>query len=93
MCTAFANTPIIDCDSHVAEPADLWTSGLPAKWADDAQKVQWDDRFGESNVRVGNDLLRSEAEFARAGWPEFPPSLAEADPAAWDPSRPGLRCR
>ena len=47
MSTAFANTPIIDCDSHVAEPADLWTSRLPAKYTDDAPHLQWDDRFGE----------------------------------------------
>ena len=84
MSTAFANTPIIDCDSHVAEPADLWTSRLPAKYTDDAPHLQWDDRFGEMRWRVGDDLLRGEAEFAQAGWHEFPPShpvsLAEADP-------------
>jgi predicted TIM-barrel fold metal-dependent hydrolase len=89
MSTAFAQTPIIDCDSHVAEPADLWTSRLPSKWTDEAPRLQWDERFGEMRWRVGDDLLRGEAEFAQAGWREFPPShpvsLAEADPASWNP--------
>src|SRR5882757_7483110 len=89
MSNVFAETLIVDSDSHVAEPADLWTSRLPAKWTEDAPRLQWDERFGEMRWRVGDDLLRGEAEFAQAGWHEFPPShpgsLAEADPAAWDP--------
>src|SRR6478735_8495471 len=89
MSNVFTDTPIIDCDSHVAEPADLWTSRLPAKWADDAPQLQWDERFKENRWRVGDELLRGEAEFAQAGWHEFPPShpasLAEADPASFDP--------
>ncbi|HSY16085.1 MAG TPA: amidohydrolase family protein [Jatrophihabitantaceae bacterium] len=89
MSNVFADLPIVDCDSHVAEPADLWTSRLASKWTDQAPRLHWDEQFKESRWRVGDDLLRGEGEFAQAGWGEFPPShpatLAEADPAAWDP--------
>jgi predicted TIM-barrel fold metal-dependent hydrolase len=31
--------PIIDCDSHVNEPPDLWQERVPAKWKDRAPRV------------------------------------------------------
>jgi predicted TIM-barrel fold metal-dependent hydrolase len=89
MSNIVATTPIIDCDSHVAEPADLWTSRLPEKWAEDAPRPVWDEQFNEMRWRVGDSLLRGVGEFAQAGWKEYPPShpksLEEADPASWDP--------
>jgi predicted TIM-barrel fold metal-dependent hydrolase len=85
----FSRTPIIDSDSHVSEPADLWTSRLPAKWADAAPRPAFSDKFGESMWQVGGDMMRGVAEYAQAGWPEYPPShprtLEEADPASFDP--------
>ncbi len=30
--------PIIDCDSHVNEPPDLWQERLPSKWKDRAPR-------------------------------------------------------
>ena len=36
-------TPIIDCDSHLSEPADLWTSRLPRALQSVAPRVETDD--------------------------------------------------
>ena len=30
---------IIDADSHVTEPADVWTARVPAKYKDDVPRV------------------------------------------------------
>jgi uncharacterized protein len=91
MSTIFETTPIIDSDSHVVEPADLWTSRLASKWADDAPRPEWDQAAGEERWRVGTELLRGVGEYAQAGWTEHPPShprsLEQADPASWDSKR------
>ena len=39
---------IIDVDTHVTEPPDLWTSRMSsAKWGDKIPYVRWDDRWNE----------------------------------------------
>ena len=42
---ASANTrpPIIDADSHVTEPPDVWTSRVSRKWGDLVPHVRWAD--------------------------------------------------
>jgi predicted TIM-barrel fold metal-dependent hydrolase len=89
MSDVLTTTPLIDSDSHVTEPADLWSTHLPAKWSDQAPKPVWSDRFNEPRWRVGDDELNGIGEFAQAGWPDFPPShprsYEEADPASFDP--------
>ena len=86
--TGFEDIKVVDIDSHVAEPIDLWTSRLPGKFADVAPRVEPHPDTGLSKWRVGDYWLTSEAFFAVAGWPEYspacPPSLAEADPASHD---------
>lgn len=82
-----ASTPIIDSDSHAVEPVDLWTSRMPKKWLDQAPRVEWDERAGESRWRVGDVYLSGVGEYCSAGWrepfPSHPPTLDEADPACW----------
>jgi len=81
--------PIIDVDSHVAEPIDLWTSRVSRKWGDQVPSVVWDEDAGEHRWRVGSTLLAAVGEYCTAGWqepfPSHPPSLDEADHACWDP--------
>jgi predicted TIM-barrel fold metal-dependent hydrolase len=81
--------PLIDCDSHVTEPPDLWSRFLPAKWRGQAPRAEWSDLFEEDTWRVGGDELRGVYEFAQAGWKEYPPShprsVKDADPASFDP--------
>jgi predicted TIM-barrel fold metal-dependent hydrolase len=90
--TDSAEIPIIDSDSHVTEPPDLWTSRLPAKWADDAPAPVWDAKHGEYRWKVGNNLLQGTAVFSQAGWKEFlpnhPKSLDDADPACYEAYAP-----
>jgi predicted TIM-barrel fold metal-dependent hydrolase len=80
---------IIDSDTHVTEPVDLWTSRLPAKWKEAAPRVDFDDQTGDYRWHVGNTWLTKVAQYSHAGWHEFVPgaphTLEEADPAGWDP--------
>jgi predicted TIM-barrel fold metal-dependent hydrolase len=85
---ALRETPIVDCDSHIIEPPDLWTSRLPSRFAEQAPRVQWDDALGGFRWRVGDRMLNSVGFYDMAGWREYPPSyprsLEEADPGGWD---------
>ena len=89
MSTNLATIPIIDSDSHISEPNDLWTSRLPKKWADQAPRPVWHDATGEYHWRVGDALLQGITTFSQAGWTEFPPNhpkrLEDTDPACYDP--------
>jgi uncharacterized protein len=80
---------IIDCDTHIIEPYDLWTSRVPAKYRDDVPQVRWDeDRQQDVWYTPGHPLLAAAAGPAMAGWKEYPPSrpprLVDADPATYD---------
>ncbi|WP_322778014.1 amidohydrolase family protein [Frankia sp. Cas4] len=86
--TTVRDVPIVDVDSHVAEPEDLWTARMPASLGDAIPKVVWDESAGESRWKVGDVLLSAVGEYCSAGWPEHfpshPPTLADADPACFD---------
>lgn len=79
---------IIDCDTHVSEPPDLWTSRLGRKWGDAVPHVVVEPDGREMWV-VGDLRIAGAGQFAMAGWGEterpFPPTFADADPASWDP--------
>jgi predicted TIM-barrel fold metal-dependent hydrolase len=86
---ALFETPIVDCDSHIIEPPDLWTARVPSRWRDQAPRPEWDGASGDLRWRVGDRLLNSVVFYDMAGWREYPPSrprsLDEADPGGWDP--------
>lgn len=82
--------PIIDTDTHISEPVDLWTSRVSTqRWGDLVPHVRRDPEreidvwwwAGEPSLPTGI--------MAAAGWPEYlpshPPTLEESDPGAWDP--------
>lgn len=81
-------TPVIDVDTHIIEPVDLWTSRLPAKYREDAPQAVWDEQSRTHRWRIGGHLLESVSGLAHAGWKEFypstPPTLELSDPAGWD---------
>lgn len=85
LCEQFA---VADVDSHIIEPADLWTSRVSAKWGDLVPHVRTDKR-GEDRWYLGDRKMYGVGAFAQAGWPEWPPShpqrLADANAAALDP--------
>ena len=88
--TAVDSTDIIDTDTHVMDPPDLWTSRLSSsKWGDAVPHVVFDEKMGRDRWLIGGRKLTSVSNWAWAGWPEYPPShpasVEEADPAAWNP--------
>ncbi|MGE0879943.1 MAG: amidohydrolase family protein [Acidimicrobiia bacterium] len=82
--------PIIDTDTHLSEPPDLWTSRLSGgKWRDEElPRLVLDTRRNEERWVVAGRMLTGVANWTFAGWPEYPPShpttMAEADPGGWD---------
>jgi predicted TIM-barrel fold metal-dependent hydrolase len=87
---SLVDIPIIDTDSHVTEPPNLWTSRLPARYQDEAPRVAWDDETSEHRWVIGDEVVSPAAFFATAGWkeylPSYPPSLDDADPGSYDPA-------
>ena len=86
--TVINDIRIIDTDTHVVEPPDLWTSRLSSKWGDLVPHVRWDDAVGEEAWFTGGQRLGAVGGPAMAGWHEHPPfhprRWAETDPTAWD---------
>src|SRR6185295_6128140 len=79
---------IIDADTHVIEPYDLWTSRMSAKWGDRTPHVEWDEQTDQECWFIGQQPVVGAAREAMAGWHEYPPDrpkrLSDVDPANWD---------
>ena len=79
---------IIDCDTHITEPRDVWTSRVPAKYLDHVPHVvrnaEGKDVWMLDGVQVYTAGLT-----ATAGWtdpfPSGPPTYELMHPAAYDP--------
>jgi predicted TIM-barrel fold metal-dependent hydrolase len=79
---------VIDCDTHITEPGDVWTSRLPAKWSDDAPRIVRDDD-GRDNWQFGTaHRIVPVGVTAVAGWsepfPAAPRNMDEIPAAAHD---------
>src|SRR3546814_14703751 len=59
--------PVVDADSHVTEPPDLWTSRVAEKWRHLVPSVHSAERNGRTveRWRVGNRALVAVAELDR----------------------------
>lgn len=81
-------TPIIDIDSHLIEPPDLWTSRLPRKWSEEAPRVARDENTGEERWVVGGRMITGVGNYSLAGWREWYPShplvFDDCDRGAWE---------
>jgi predicted TIM-barrel fold metal-dependent hydrolase len=79
---------IVDADTHLTEPADLWTARIPDRFRDDAPRVRFHEPSGTWRWTVGDRWCSLVGNYSTAGWREFPPScpptLEEADPACYD---------
>src|SRR6478752_2751171 len=86
--TVISQIRIIDTDTHVVEPPDLWTSRMPSRWGDLVPHVDWDDVHEEEAWFIGGDRVAAVGAAAQAGWPEYPPDhprrWSDADPATWE---------
>ena len=71
---------VIDVDTHITEPPDLFSSRLPAKWRDQAPSIRMNDQGSEEWV-VGNmKPITPVGHTATAGWKEpFPAAPARFD--------------
>jgi predicted TIM-barrel fold metal-dependent hydrolase len=60
-----------------------------SKWGDDVPHVVFDERLGRDRWVIGGRMLTSVANWAVAGWnefpPEHPPTVDDADPGAFEP--------
>jgi predicted TIM-barrel fold metal-dependent hydrolase len=88
LATSVEDIQIIDVDSHVTEPPDLWTSRLSWKrWGDLIPHVRANPDDGEMCWYVGDVRLMGVASSALAGykdfWPSRPKRIEDADPGAW----------
>ena len=95
MATSIAERiPIIDTDSHVSEPADLWTSRVSRKWGDLVPHVVKDPRGPRADGKTddvwifGGEVAGAMGGPAMAGFdgflPDHPATLSEAHPGAYD---------
>src|SRR4051812_50063072 len=83
---------IIDTDTHVVEPPDLWTSRLSSKWGELVPHVRWDDAVGEEAWFTGNQRLGAGGGPAIAGGDQHPPFHTPRW-AQTHPTAPGPRQR
>lgn len=79
---------VIDADTHITEPPDLWTSRVSVqKWGDAVPHVVSDPATGMDVWVTGSSVLQGVAVAAQAGFEQFPPNsprtLAEAKPETW----------
>ena len=79
---------VIDVDSHIVEPYDLWTSRMSAKWGDRIPHVEWSDEQ-QQDVWLSDDRMIGLGAWAHhAGgerwYPDFHRRLDELPPAATD---------
>jgi predicted TIM-barrel fold metal-dependent hydrolase len=79
---------VIDADTHLTEPADLWTARIPRRFHDDAPSVRLHEESGTWRWVIGDRWCSMVGNYSMAGWREFPPScpptLGDADPACYD---------
>ena len=80
---------VIDTDTHVIEPYDLWTSRVDTKkWGDLVPHVRRDPKRGDDRWWFGGKRSWAACGFAQAGWKEFapdhPPTIKDALPAVHD---------
>jgi len=80
--------PVIDTDTHIVEPPDLWTARMSKKWGDMVPHVRWDEEKQEEAWFIGDQRLGAVAGAAQAGYGEYPPdhpkTWSDADPKTWD---------
>jgi len=74
---------IIDADSHITEPGDVWTARAPAKYRDAVPRVV--DEGGVATWVLGDQRLTPVGVTAPAGWPTFPPEY----PPSYESCHPG----
>jgi predicted TIM-barrel fold metal-dependent hydrolase len=86
MSDMFDRYKVIDVDTHVTEPRDVWTARVSSKWGDRVPHVV---RMGDVDMwMVGDKPLMPPGITAMAGFdgyiPDFPKTYEDAIPASYD---------
>jgi predicted TIM-barrel fold metal-dependent hydrolase len=85
--TLVAGIRVVDTDTHVVEPSDLWTSRVPEKLAASVPHVEVHPETHHHHWRIGDHWLMPVGFYAMAGWRDYPPNtpceFEEVDPGAW----------
>ena len=79
---------IIDADTHVTEPADVWTSRVPRALRERVPRVEWDPKLQEQAWYIGDQRINSVGITAIAGYkdpyPAHPARYEDAHPGSYD---------
>ena len=76
---------VIDADTHIIEPYDLWTARMPtSRWGDNVPHVVWDEGMQREVWVTGDQLLRPATSAAYAGYDKPPPQT----PRRWSEVKP-----
>jgi predicted TIM-barrel fold metal-dependent hydrolase len=79
---------IIDSDTHITEPPDVWTSRVAAKFKDKVPCVRLNVDGKTESWFLGDKYLADVGHSANAGWeapfPSHPPTYQAAHHASWD---------
>ena len=81
---------VIDTDTHVIEPYDLWTSRLDVEQVgrQGPPRAVRTSSYQEDAWYFGEKRVGAAAAAAQAGWsqypPQHPPRLDDVDPATWE---------
>jgi predicted TIM-barrel fold metal-dependent hydrolase len=86
MAKIFERFQVIDVDTHVSEPHDVWVDRVPKKWGDQILHVQRDATTGKDHWYIGKDQGMATGIAAQAGFdgmlPDCPKTLDEAIPSS-----------
>ena len=86
---AIARPTIVDADSHIVEPADIWTSRVAAKHRDAVPQVGVHPETGHHHWRIGSQWLWPVGHWGQAGSHEYPPKqpweFEDIQRSAYDP--------
>ncbi|HEY1968985.1 MAG TPA: amidohydrolase family protein, partial [Pseudonocardia sp.] len=88
---------IIDTDTHLTEPPDLWTSRMSKKWGDLVPHVKWNDEKQSEYWYVGDQPImgitigvvnngpNGEAVIREDEFPNMPKVWGDVHPSQYDP--------
>ncbi len=88
---AIDSIDVIDTDTHIIEPPDLWTSRMSVeRWGDRVPHVRYLEEADEEFWFFGDLRRNPVGGSAAAFWPEYPPArptrFAQIDRLLWDPN-------
>jgi predicted TIM-barrel fold metal-dependent hydrolase len=81
--------PVIDTDTHLTEPRNLWTARLPKKYTEEAPQVRTHPKSGVARWTLGGRWLGGDCTLSSRIPGEqsvdiVPATWEEVDPACWD---------